>query len=229
MKLLDKWVVIRLRHAVILLKRCFNRMKTHDHMWMTYSWKMCPIKEERTQSLSVYASFSRANWRLSGALLERVRENVSYSSLLCCSSSMRTPHSIYCNKDFCWKNFQRRASASDETIFKPSEVDDILFVWSVFLHTGLFQNPRRNFTAVNYRISSSKPFFYVFIPIVLRQFISGLFTINIRPLMGFYYRLWPLFRRFSTTKHGRNKVSMKTARAWSYTMIYIHTLSCNGT
>ena len=66
----------------------------------------------RMYSLSLYSSWSRENWRLPSALLERIREDVSFSSLPCCSSSVYP-----CNKGFCWKNFQWRGSASDATTF----------------------------------------------------------------------------------------------------------------
>ena len=81
----------------------------------------------------------------------------------------------------------------------------------------------RSLTDVHVNQRSS---FNVFIPIVLWRFISMSFTIKIRPLTSCYYPLWPLFRRFPTTKHDHNAVSTKTARTWSYTVIvYAHSLS----
>ena len=72
---------------------------------------------------------------------------------------------------------------------------------------------------------ATRSFFNVFLLIVLRPFISGSFTLKIRSVTRCYDRLRPLFRRFSTTKHGRNTAGGKTTRSWSYTVIYAHLLS----
>ena len=84
------------------------------------------------------------------------------------------------------------------------------------------------YTLIN---DEQRPSFNVFILVVLRPFISGSFSVKIRPLTTCYDRLRFIFCHFSTTKHDRNTLLWKRrelGRMLRFTLIYYRNTARNS-
>ena len=101
------------RNAVILLIRCFNRKKTNTLTWMT--WKSENVSDERRKYAVMITLYGTINWALKAIQFFSEKNRCRRFAYTCLRwyLSSRYP----CNKDFCWKNFQWRSSAGDETTF----------------------------------------------------------------------------------------------------------------